>query len=59
MPNRYRNWPRDISTLDITKSPREESALFVVEMLERLEIQSSEEFRKQFSHQEIMGSRFE
>jgi hypothetical protein len=33
--------------LDITESPREEGALFVVEMLERLEIQSSEDFRKE------------
>jgi len=41
---------RDIFTLDITESPRKESALFVVdEMLERFEIQSTEEFRKESS----------
>ncbi len=42
MPNRHRkSWY--ISTLDNTESPRDESVLFVVEMLERSEIQSSEE----------------
>jgi hypothetical protein len=38
---------RDIFTLVITESPREEGALLVVdEILERFEIQSTEEVRK-------------